>query len=472
MDWPLYWKENLIIGNVKSNLGVATLWTPKEKFLEFFDKKDFAVIGQLYSKDEGINSLLRNCLANPLIRYIFLLGVDLSGSGQTLINLVERGVDENHNIFGAENAVIDKEISRDAIELFRKNVAVIDLRRNFDKELVRKKLFKLKKLKSYSKSLKFPEKKLEPEIIFPSEKTAFRVEEETVAKAWLRILQLALKFGFVKKSQHGEQQREIMNLIAVITGDDPDSVAWKDYFPFSKDELLQYYPQLVTGMSVSEVTYTYGQRLRSYGKIDQLKSLIELLKKHPHSRRGINVLYDVEQDISSDNAPCLILVQCLVQDEKLFLTCYFRSHDLFDGWPKNVFGLLKLQKYISEESGLKIGSLTVISNSAHVYERNWKKTQNILSMNPLRYRIRLDPRGNLSIRVKDDFIEVLHVDNNGKRLDEFRVKSAQEALKKLYVEERISDISHAMDIGMELMKAELALKHKLNYEQDKNLEKI
>lgn len=477
-SWPVYWKENLVVGNLQSNLGIATLWTPKERFLEFFSKDDFAVIGQLYSKDEGINALFRNCLANPNIRFILLLGVDLSNSGQALINLVKNGVDENNNIIGIENSFVDKEIPKDIIELFRKNVEIIDCRKNFDRDFLKNKIREIIKNKNnsqpYSEPLFFPEKKLDENISFPCEKSGFRIEEKSVGEAWLKILQLVQKFGFIKKSQHGEDQKELMNLVAVITDEDPDNIKWKNYFPFSRDDLLQYYPQLVTGMQVIDVSYTYGQRLRSYGSIDQIRKLIDLLKKTPFSRRAISVLYNVNQDIDSENAPCLVLIQCLVQEDKLFMTAYFRSHDLFDGWPKNSFGLLKLQKYICEEVNIERGSLTIISNSAHVYKRNWIKAQEILNNNQNNYKIKIDARGNLRIKInkKENNIEIVHIDTDGNRIDEFKIKNSKEALKKIYCEDKISDISHAIYIGMELMKAEIALKEDLEYIQDKEMEQL
>lgn len=126
-DWPIYFKNNLYVGDVESSVGVTTLWTKKELIGEHLDKAKYGLVGQLYSK-KGINYILRNILANPHMRHIVLCGSDLSGSGQALINLVEKGIDEEHSVIGVADAHIEKEIPREAIEAFRKNVEIIDMR--------------------------------------------------------------------------------------------------------------------------------------------------------------------------------------------------------------------------------------------------------------------------------------------------------------------------------------------------------
>jgi len=64
-----------------------------------------------------------------------------------------------------------------------------------------------------------------------------------------------------------------------------------------------------------------------------------------------------------------------------------------------------------------------------------------------------DPRGNFLIRVENEKIIVTHQDPDGKPIDEFSGKTAIEIYRKMANEFRVSDLSHAMDIGCELQKA-------------------
>ena len=123
-NWPIYSKENLILGNPKSEAALITLWTPTRQITEKLDKNLFSAAGQLYSKS-GINYIIRNILANPFIHYLIICGQDLSGSGQALINFFQKGIDSDYNILDADFALIDKEIPKQAIELVRKNVKII-----------------------------------------------------------------------------------------------------------------------------------------------------------------------------------------------------------------------------------------------------------------------------------------------------------------------------------------------------------
>ncbi|KKS14399.1 MAG: Thymidylate synthase [candidate division WWE3 bacterium GW2011_GWB1_41_6] len=135
-DWPLYFKERLIMGDLSSNVGVATLWMPKESVVSELDEGSFSVCGQLYTK-RGINPLLRNLLANTLIRYVIVCGVDRQGSGEALLKFFKNGVSEESGgagelkgwkILGDDEALLDKEITKEALDLIRINVEVFDLR--------------------------------------------------------------------------------------------------------------------------------------------------------------------------------------------------------------------------------------------------------------------------------------------------------------------------------------------------------
>ncbi|MFQ5762838.1 MAG: hypothetical protein ACE5PO_07370 [Candidatus Bathyarchaeia archaeon] len=108
------------MGNLDSNVGIATLWAPLELVAKHLAKDDYAVIGQLYSKTEGLNVLLRNCLANPNLRTIIVYGQDRASSGETLLKLKKHGVDKTHRILGTD-VCVDAEISADAVEILRDN---------------------------------------------------------------------------------------------------------------------------------------------------------------------------------------------------------------------------------------------------------------------------------------------------------------------------------------------------------------
>lgn len=479
MEWPVYFKNLLTVGNLDSEITIVTLWTRREEVVKAIDKSKYSVIGQLYSKDEGLNALVRNCLANKRIRHILVVGEDLTYTGQALVKLFENGVDKEKNIIGVEYASIDKEIPEEAIENFRKNVDLHDYRdlKDFSKlEKIIESIESLPKKGSYGKPEIFPEPQIEMPQMFPSEEVGFVISERLVGDAWLKVLKLIMRFGLVKRSQYDIKQKEIINLMITIEEEDTDKIVWKDFYQFTKDELEKYIPTVTTPKEHTSLEYSYGKRLMKFRGIDQIENIVQELKAHDFTRRAVACTWDVVKDIKSDKAPCLDLVQCLIQDDKLYLTAFFRSNDMFGAWPMNVYALRKLQKIIAERIGVEMGSITTFSCSAHIYKNNWEKADEILKNHQITARELGDPRGNFRIAVergkKDGKIKVIHTSPEGKRIDEFEGTKAIEIYRKMAKEFRVHDQFHAFDLGAELQKAELALENGLEYNQDQKLKKL
>ncbi len=469
MKWPIYFKNLLTLGNLDSEVAIVTLWTKREEVTNAVDKNKYAVIGQLYSKDEGLNAFVRNCLANKKIRHVVIVGNDLTNTGEALLKLFENGIDDERKVIGIEYAFIDKEIPKEAIETLRKNVQVHDHRRLKNFSELNKIVESLPTKGSYGQPQHFPEPKIESPEIFPSEQTSFVIREGFVGDAWLRILKLIMKFGLVKKSQHDVKQKELINLMVTIEEEYTDDLVWKDFYQFSKEDLEKYIPSMITPIEHPSVEYTYGQRLMKFRGIDQIENIVEELKAHSFSRRAVACTWDVVKDIKSDKAPCLDIVQCLVQDNKLYLTAFFRSHDMFGAWPMNIYALRKLQKIIAEKIGVQMGNITTFSCSAHVYKHNWPKAEEIIEKHETPAKELGDPRGNFRISIEGGKIKVVHLSPDGKRIDEFEGKRAIEIYRQMAKDSRVHDQFHAFDLGAELQKAEIALENGLEYNQDQKL---
>lgn len=478
MNWPLYKSELLLAGNPLSQVGIITLFTQKELVVRHLDKEDYALVGQLYNPSQGISILLRNCLANKNIRYLIICGQDLSGSGEALLKLSREGVEElweNDQMQGpliknlSEKRTIEKEIPLEAIELFRKNVQVLDYRHVKDFSQLKSIIYSLNNLPSYGEPELFPEARLST-VTFPTDPSLFKIKGKTVAEVWLKVLDTVMRFGITKKSEYAEDQKEVLNLAAVITAEDPENIHWENYFQFTKEHLEEYLPRVISAQDVEGVNYTYGKRLRSWRGIDQIESLIKRLKESLHTRRAVAVTWDVEKDHLDSEAPCLDLVQCLVQNNVLYLTAFFRSNDMFAAWPENALALRKLQGLISAELETALGSLTIISGSAHIYQSGWVKAMNLLNQNQIEVEQLNDPRGNFVIYLQDNLIHVEHQSPEGAVLELITGRTAHEISSKLVQKQKVSDYYHAFYFGMELQKAEIALQNNLNYKQELPLE--
>jgi thymidylate synthase len=455
--WPKYYANQLIIG--KGNVAVVTGWTKKEDIFESLSpetKNKISLVGQLYSK-EGINYIIRNLFLNPNINFLVITGKDLSNSLAEFKSFLQ----------GEQKDYIHEEISKEKIQefinYFSKNSLFVE---TFEIETALKNL-KPSQQKWTSTAVDFNDHIIKEVNTFPSEKIGFRIEGDTVSQVWLKVLDRIFKFGFDKMSAYDEKQRELINIITIIRNDNPDDPKLPSFLYFNKDDLKNYYPQMMTACTFEGVKYTYGSRLRNHSGINQIQGIIEELKKENYSRRAIAFTWNVLDDHKSEKAPCLDLVQALVQGDSLYLTAYFRSNDMYRAWPQNAYGLLKIQKEIADSLHLRLGKLAIISCSAHIYERDFLDAKKMLEKYKSKLECEVDPRGNFIIEVIKNEIIVKHADVEGNFLQEFRGKSLSEIKDQIIG--FITDPAHAVYLGIELYKAEICLKKQISYIQDKEL---
>jgi len=473
-NWPIYFKDNLVLGNPKSEVGIVTLWTPTKKITDKIDKGLFCVAGQLYSK-EGINYIIRNILANPSIRYLLICGRDLSGSGRALIDFFKKGIDKDRNIVNIPYSSIHKEIPLRSVNIFRKEVKINDSIGISDCQEITNKIKKYKLVgKVFTKANIFDLTKIEEENYLPTDQSVFKVANEHIGQVWLDILKIIWRFGRVRESFYGNPVREVFNIAAVITKEDSFNPKIYPYFSITKRDIEKYCRAIMTDKKGDEI-YTYGERLWGYKGINQIEEvMIPFLKKYPTDRAAIAITFDLANDHKAERSPCMCLLQATNLDNKLNFTSYFRSHDIFSGWILNSFGLRRVQDYVAKKLKLEMGTLTIFSNCAHVYDNQWKSIKDIVKKYEDTPNCILDPRGYFIINVEKKKIIAKLYSLEGLFLEEFsqdgtKNKSAMALYQKLVNSNTVSLIAHAFDLGIELQKAETAIKLNIPYQQDRPL---
>lgn len=490
--WPLFFKEKLSIGSLSSNVGIATLWTMQEKVVPYLPKDSYNVVGNFYDRQNGLTPLIRNCLANPHIRHLFVIGVDKGNSKEALLNFFQKGFDENHVVIGTETK-IDKEIPKEALDLLRANVTITDLTGQLhmniasDPENCARILLdaiqSVPKEPPYADPQTFPLPQLNVDS-FPSEKTGFVIRDQFIGDAWLKVLHTVDRFGTVTKMRTADsfQVKEVLNVVSVIESEDPDAPKMKPYFRFTQENLQSYYGEICTAHKPEGVSYTYGMRLREYHlvdqTIDQIADITTFLQKDPFTKRAVAVTWNLQEESLSKNKgipmspPCLILVQPTIQNNQVLMTAYLRSNDMFRAWPSNAFGLRKLQKNIAIDLQLEMGPLTIISCSAHIYQENWTESKEIIEKYLPKVNCQYDPRGYflISINAAEKMIQVSHFATTGELLARFEGATARSLCEQFGANKVASDPFHYLYLGVELQKAEIALQKGIKYTQDWTLE--
>lgn len=497
--WPLLYSQVLKVKDTKNPVGVVTMWTERNVVEKLLERQNYCAIGNLYSA-AGISPMIRNIYANPTIRYIILWGADLSSSGQSLISFMENGIDKNHKIIGDQKkGEIEKEISVKYLDLFRKNVKVINLRGRSPDELKNTiKTFAKEKVKPFSEELTFSRTKPKYQT-FPSEQVGFRVSGKKVATVWLKILNNIMRYGREKKTRYAKDNelRELLNIMAVVEAENIDKPYLAHYFPFSESDLLKYYPQVLSAKKIPGISYTYGQRLRDHDGIDQIGEIVKLIKRRPFSKKMAAFTPNIKKDWARNNidrgdTPCLTQVLCSIQDNKLVMTAHFRSQDMAHGWPRNMFSLIKMQEMIARETGYKRGKFCMITHSAHIYADDYQLVEKIIDQYYLKelgytpqQHFEEDPRGNAIVELANqerkqgrpggkspfkpgsgEIVLNLYAPKGGLLLKSWKGQTAMQVYLQLTDWDFLVMPSHLIYVGTELQRAEYALKNGFDYSQD------
>ncbi|MDD1637225.1 MAG: thymidylate synthase [Methylococcaceae bacterium] len=149
-----------------------------------------------------------------------------------------------------------------------------------------------------------------------------------------------------------------------------------------------------------ELGPVYGHQWRSWPtpdgrRIDQIKQVIEQLKKTPNSRRIIVSAWNVadlpDESISPQEnvrrgkmalAPCHAFFQFYVAEGKLSCQLYQRSCDTFLGLPFNIASYALLTHMVAQQSDLEVGDFIWTGGDVHLYLNHQEQAKLQLSRKP------------------------------------------------------------------------------------------
>jgi thymidylate synthase len=206
-----------------------------------------------------------------------------------------------------------------------------------------------------------------------------KIEESTAKDLWFRTIKEILDNGEEYEDSKRRRCKELLNIEMVLSSPDEKSII--EPINIITDNQKWIYPskEELTSIMFKEsknpvYEHTYGRRIFKFGGVkNQLKDyVIPLLEKNPQSRQAVVVIFNPFKDsnLVNKNIPAMMYFQFRIKNKKLLMTAHLRSNDILIGWPANIYQLFKVQEYVAKELGVDIGSLTTISNSAHVFLDN------------------------------------------------------------------------------------------------------
>jgi len=131
----------------------------------------------------------------------------------------------------------------------------------------------------------------------------------------------------------------------------------------------------------------YGQQWRRWAgadgvEIDQIRWVVEEIKRNPDSRRLIVSAWNVAELPKMALLPCHTLFQFYVADGKLSCQLYQRSGDIFLGVPFNIASYALLTHMVAQVCGLQVGDFVHTLGDAHLYSNHFEQAREQLSRAP------------------------------------------------------------------------------------------
>ncbi len=201
------------------------------------------------------------------------------------------------------------------------------------------------------------------------------IDARDLSEAWFLCLRRVLAEGYEYKIERGSyagQHRKELDLAVVqirnpgnrpLVPDVPQGVP----LPTTMDYIESYLPYLMTAHRAEGEQYTYGQYLEK-----QIAEVIKMYKEDGFNTNQAFMAVGDSQSLYLEDPPCLRSIDTRVRYDRLHFIAYFRSWDLWAGFPSNLAAIQLLKEYIAGEIGVADGELIAVSKGLHLYDYAWE----------------------------------------------------------------------------------------------------
>jgi len=167
--------------------------------------------------------------------------------------------------------------------------------------------------------------------------------------------------------------------------------------PVADGYVETYLPYLMTPNKHPNEDYTYGERLAGWSylvsgdgrapegnmlkekgavrMVNQIQEVINMYKTRGYGTNQAAMSVSVPSDVLLEDPPCLRHIDTRVRYGKLHFMVYFRSWDLWNGFPANLGGIQLLKEYMAGEIGVEDGEIVAASKGLHLYDYVWELAQ-------------------------------------------------------------------------------------------------
>lgn len=200
------------------------------------------------------------------------------------------------------------------------------------------------------------------------------IQARDLPDAWFQCVRAVLKTGYeyvIDRGSYAGQKRKEFDFVMVevlypssrpMIPDVPQGVPP----PTTMEYVEGYLPYLMVGEKKEKEDYTYG--------IDLEKQIPEVIKIYGQDGYNTNQAYMAVGNAESlflKDPQCLRGIDTRIRYGKLHFYVYFRSWDLWAGFPANLAAIQLIKEYMAKEIGVKDGELIATSKGLHLYDYSW-----------------------------------------------------------------------------------------------------
>lgn len=252
------------------------------------------------------------------------------------------------------------------------------------------------------------------------------IKATSLSDAWFQSLYALVQHGRTftidRGSYEGQIRLELDYFTAQITHPStvpllpkvPSHYGFPD--PVEDDYIDGYLPYLMTDELKPGESYTYGQRIcgvkvdlinsgpherflddimtgptllrkafKEVGKdtlMSQLEYMIWTYKTKGHRNNQMILQVGQPSDMGLIDPPCLRHIDTRIQNGKLHFFPYFRSWDLYGGFPANLAAIELMKQYCASEIGVENGQIIASSKGLHIYDYVFEIAEALRGLQP------------------------------------------------------------------------------------------
>jgi len=198
-----------------------------------------------------------------------------------------------------------------------------------------------------------------------------------IPDAWFQCVYEIIEHGHKYKIDRGSfegQERLEFDYVTVhiknpgvrpLTPDIPPALGIPN--PVADGYIEGYLPYLMTSEKQPNEDYTYGEYLEP-----QIAEVIKMYREDGHGTNQAYMTVGDRESIHLNDPPCLRGIDTRIRYGKLHFMVYFRSWDLWNGFPANLGAIQMLKEYMASEIGVEDGEIIAASKGLHLYDYIWE----------------------------------------------------------------------------------------------------